>query len=61
MSRRSMVNEKLILEKLDVIKSELDYIKERITDVDMLLTQDDLDALEEAEKDFKERKYHKKN
>ena len=42
---------KLILSKLDNIKAELDYLKEYIEDTK--LTQEDLDSLEEAERDFK--------
>ena len=49
-----MDNEKLILNKLDLIKAELDYIKEHI--VDVTLTEDDLVSLKEAEEDFKNRK-----
>ena len=42
-----------ILEKLEIIKSDLDYIKKHMIDVDLVLTDDDLEALEEAEKDLK--------
>lgn len=45
---------KLILDKLDNIKEELDYIKERMTD--KILTNEDIIALEEAEKDLEEGK-----
>ena len=45
-----------ILKKLDDIKSELDYIKKHIIDIDVILTEDDVESLEEAEKEFKERK-----
>ena len=51
-----MEDSKLILGKLDDIKTELDYIKEHIIDADAVMTQDDLEALEEAEKDLKEGK-----
>ena len=47
---------KAILEKLDSIKADLDYIKGRIIDIDLVLTDDDLDALDEAEKDLKKGK-----
>lgn len=47
---------KIIIEKLDSIKSELDYIKRHIVDFDTVLTEDDMDSLQEAEKDLKERK-----
>jgi hypothetical protein len=35
------------------IKSELDYIKEHLVDVDAVLTEDDLKSIQEAEKDLK--------
>ena len=44
---------KEILEKLDTIKADLDYIKKHMVDVDLFLTDDDLEALEEAENDLK--------
>jgi hypothetical protein len=44
---------KEILEKLDTIKADLDYIKKHMVDVDLVLTDDDLEALEEAENDLK--------
>lgn len=43
---------KTIINKLNEIKSELDYIKEHLVDVDMVLTEDDLESLKEAEKDL---------
>ena len=52
-----MVNsDKQILEKLDQIKTELDYIKDRVVDIDVILTEDDLDSLDEAEIDLQEGK-----
>ena len=45
-----------ILKELKEIKEELEYIKEHIIDADMLLTDDDIDSVKEAEKDLKERK-----
>ena len=44
---------KQIVDKLDVIKSDLDYIKEHLVDVDTVLLDDDIEALQEAEEDFK--------
>ena len=44
---------KEILNKLDTIKADIDYIKKHMVDVDLVLTDDDLEALEEAEKDLK--------
>jgi len=52
-----MVNEmKQIMEKLDDIKSEFDYIKGHIVDVDTVMTDDDLQSIKQAEKEFKEGK-----
>ena len=52
-----MVNEaQQILKILDDIKLELDYIKKHITDIDTVLTEDDIESIEEAEKEFKEGK-----
>ncbi len=42
-----------ILQKLDEIKSELDYIKEHMVDVDKVLSDDDKKALAEAEEEYK--------
>ncbi len=44
----------LVLEKLNEIKSELDYIKKHITDQDVLLDEDDLEAIRAGEKQRKE-------
>ena len=42
------------MEKLEEIKSEIDYIKEHmVLDPDVVLTRDDLESLEEAKRDFK--------
>ncbi len=46
-----MENEKLIINKLDVLKREIDFIKEHI--VNVTLTQDDIDSLNEAEEDLR--------
>jgi len=42
-----------IMEKLDHIQSDLNFIKGHLTDVDLVLTDDDVDALREAEEDLK--------
>ena len=42
-----------IVDKLDLIKGDLDYIKKHLVDVDAVLTDDDIDALKEADKDLK--------
>ncbi len=44
------------MEELKAIRSDLDYIKEHITDVDFVLTDDDMVSLDNTEKDFKEGK-----
>lgn len=49
-----MENEQLILNKLDILKAEIDSIKEHL--IDITLTRDDLNSIEEAEKDLKEGK-----
>lgn len=51
-----MEETKMILRKLDTIKEELDYIKNHMIDFDRILTNDDLEALNEAEEDFKGKK-----
>ncbi len=45
-----------IIEKLNSISSDLDYIKKHVVDVDLVLTEEDLDSLDQAEKDFKQGK-----
>ena len=44
---------KVIMDRLDEIKSELDYIKKRMVDVDAVLTEEDIESLKEAEEDYK--------
>jgi len=44
---------KRISDKLDVIQSDLAYLKQHIVDFDSVLTDDDLEALKEADKDLK--------
>jgi len=44
---------KQIVDKLDVIKGDLDYIKKHLVDVDAVLTDDDVGALKEADNDLK--------
>ena len=46
---------KQILKEIREIKSDIDYIKKHIIDADIILTSDDLESLEEAEKDFKQK------
>ena len=40
-------------DKLDLIKSDVEYIKEHIVDADTVLADDDAEALKDAEKDLK--------
>jgi hypothetical protein len=47
---------KQIMDKLDHIESDLSYIKEHLSDVDLVLTDDDLESLRSAEKDLAENK-----
>jgi len=44
---------KMIMNKLNEIKTELDYIKKHMVDMDTVLTQDDAEALSHAEEDLK--------
>ena len=44
------------MDKLNEIKSELDYIKNHMVDADTILTKDDVEALSEAEDDLKKGK-----
>lgn len=49
-----MNSEQLILEELKVIRKEVEEIKEHMIDVDTILDQGDLKAIEEAERELKE-------
>ena len=49
-----MEEEKLIINKLDILKKEVDFIKEHILDI--TLTRDDIDSLRQAEEDLREGK-----
>lgn len=42
-----------IMNKLDSIQSELDYIKNHIADVDLVLTDEDLHSIKEGEEDWR--------
>jgi len=47
-----MANEmKLVLNKLDTIKVELDFIKRNMVDIDSILTEEDYQALMEYRKE----------
>lgn len=52
-----MENEEIIINKLDLLGHEIDFIKEHI--IDITLTQDDINSLNEAEKDLIEGKTKK--
>jgi len=47
-----MENEQLIMNKLDVLSVEINSLRECL--LDMTLTPDDLDSIEEAERDLSE-------
>ncbi len=47
---------KQIIEKLEHMQSDIVYLKKHIVDIDLVLTDDDLDALSSAEKDLKTKK-----
>lgn len=49
-----MEKENLILNKLDEMQSNINYIKEHVEEI--ILTEDDLNSVEEAEKDLEEAK-----
>lgn len=52
---------KAVLNELQEIKSDLHYIKIHLVDVDMVMTEEDISALQEAEKDLKEGKTKRLN
>ena len=47
---------KQILEELRAIRNDLDYLKDHIIDVDLVMTDEDVNSLREAEKNLKEGK-----
>lgn len=49
------IHKELVIE-LRAIRADLDFIKKRVVDVDTVLTQDDTESLQEAERDLKEGK-----
>ena len=46
-----MKNEELIINKLDGLRREIDFIKKHILDI--TLTEDDIDSIQEAEEDLR--------
>ena len=51
-----MSTETKILEELKAIRAELDYLKEHIVDLDLVLTDNGVDSIKKADKDLKENK-----
>jgi len=49
-----MENERLIMNRLDSLKREIDFIKEHL--VDITLTHDDINSIHEAEEDLRKGK-----
>ena len=47
---------KQVIEKLDTIKEEIDYIKEHMIDADSVLTQEEEKTLDESLTEYKNRK-----
>lgn len=48
-----------IVDKLNEIQSDINYLKETIVDADVVLFDDDIQALKNAEKDLKSGKTRK--
>lgn len=47
---------KQILEEIKAIRTDLRYIKKHVLDLDLALTDEDVESLKEAEKDLREKK-----
>lgn len=47
---------KAIIGRLDRIQADLDFIKEHVKDIDVVLTDDDVQALNDAERDFERKR-----
>lgn len=52
--RKDMGNEEAIIARLDILGREINFIKEHI--IDVTLTQEDINSLNEAEEDLREGK-----
>lgn len=52
---------KQIMDKLDSISTEIGFIKDHLKDIDLVMTEDDLEALHQAEKDLRSRKTKRLN
>ena len=48
--------EKQILDELKEIKADLEYIKKHFVDVDLVVTDDDMESVRKAEDDYKKRR-----
>lgn len=51
-----MTAENEILRRLDIIKSELDFIKEHLIDIDTIMTKEEEETFEESLQELKEGK-----
>ena len=51
-----MVKESLVIKKLDLIKAELDYIKNHMVDIDVILTPEENQRLDESLEEYEEGK-----
>ena len=49
-----MMGEADVMRKLDAIQNDIKELKKRVVDTDALLTEEDLQALDEAEEDLKQ-------
>jgi len=47
---------KQILEEIKAIRMDLKYLRRHISDFDLVLTDDDMASLKDAEKDLREKK-----
>ena len=50
------MSEAEILKKLNMIESELDHMKKHLIDADLMITDDDLEALKEGEEDLRNKR-----
>ncbi|MFH1276073.1 MAG: hypothetical protein ABIH82_03100 [Candidatus Woesearchaeota archaeon] len=47
-----VIESKQIVEKLEHIQLDLNFIKKHLSDLDLVMTDDDIDSLKEAEEDL---------
>ncbi len=50
---------KHIIQELKGIRQDLEYIKSHVIDIDLVLTDDDIESIRTAEEDLKKRKTKK--